>query len=108
MDEKKAMQPQEENPNLVKFSKPYAFEGRTYTEIDLGGVENITAQDMAEAEKFLTRSGIVSPLPEMTMEYIFFIANRATGQPLEFFKGLPPRDIVRVKNKVTSFFYGEG
>lgn len=106
MDEMKTAQV--ENPNLVKFSKPYHFEGKTYTEIDLSGAERLSAQDMVEAEKFLVQSGIVSPLPEMTMEYICFIANRITDQPLEFFKGLPPRDIVRVKNKITSFFYGAG
>ena len=43
----------------------------------------------------------------MTAEYICFIASRASDQPIEFFKGLPPRDAVRLKNKVTSFFYGE-
>ena len=68
----------------------------------------MTAQDMVDAEKFLTRSGIISPIPEMTVEYICFIANRATGLPVEFFKGLPTKDAVKVKNKVTSFFYGEG
>lgn len=62
---------------------------------------------MCEAEKYLARQGIVSPLPEMTMEYIAFIANKATGQPLEFFKQLPPKDATKVKNRVTSFFYGE-
>jgi uracil phosphoribosyltransferase len=62
---------------------------------------------MCEAEKYLSKKGIISPLPEMTMEYIGFIANRATGQPIEFFMKLPPKDATKVKNKVTSFFYGE-
>lgn len=111
MDEKTTTQAQEiqaENPGLVTFSKPYKFEGQTYTEVDLSGVGDMTAQDMVDAEKFLTRSGIISPIPEMTVEYICFIANRATGLPVEFFKGLPTKDAVKVKNKVTSFFYGEG
>ena len=53
------------------------------------------------------RSGVFSPLPEMTVEYVQFIAARASGQPVEFFKGLPPKDAIKVKNRVTSFFYGE-
>ena len=92
---------------LVRFSKPYHFEGESYTEIDLGGIEDLSAKDMIAAEKYLAKSGTISPIPEMTMEYIGFIANRATGKPIEFFKGLPPKDAVRVKNKVSSFFYGE-
>ena len=92
---------------LVRFSKPYHFEGESYTEIDLSGLENLSARDMIAAEKYLAKSGTISPIPEMTMEYIGFIANRATGQPIEFFMKLPPKDATKVKNKVTSFFYGE-
>ena len=100
--------PAAESDTLIKFSKPYVFEGQTYTEIDLAGLENLTARDMIDAEKYLFKSGIISPLPDQTSEYICFIANRATGRPVEFFKGLPTKDAVKVKNKVTSFFYGEG
>ena len=92
---------------LVRFSKPYHFEGESYTEIDLGGIEDLSAKDMIAAEKYLAKSGTISPIPEMTMEYIGFICNRATGLPIEFFKSLPPKDAIKVKNKVTSFFYGE-
>jgi len=99
--------PAAESDTLIKFSKPYVFEGQTYTEIDLAGLENLTARDMFDAEKYLFKSGIISPLPDQTSEYICFIAGRVAGQPVEFFKGLPPKDITRVKNKVSSFFYGE-
>lgn len=92
---------------LVRFSKPYHFECESYTEIDLGGIEDLSAKDMIAAEKYLAKSGTISPIPEMTMEYIGFICNRATGLPVEFFKNLPPKDAIKVKNKVTSFFYGE-
>ena len=91
----------------VRFHKPYFFEGNHYAGIDLKAIEDLTAKDMCEAEKYLSKKGIISPLPEMTMEYIGFIANRATGQPIEFFMKLPPKDATKVKNKVTSFFYGE-
>ena len=99
---------QEAEPEtLVKFSRPYTFEGSTYREIDLDQMDSLSAQDMVAAAKYLFKSGIISPLPDMTVEYICFIAGRGAGQPVEFFKGLPPKDITRVKNKVSSFFYGE-
>ena len=96
----------EDPESYVRFHKPYFFEGNHYAGIDLKAIENLTAKDMCEAEKYLSKKGIISPLPEMTMEYIGFIANRATGQPIEFFMKLPPKDATKVKNKVTSFFYG--
>ena len=54
------------------------------------------------------KSGSFSFLPEMSLEYACIISARATKMPLEFFQRLHPRDAIKVKNKVTSFFYGEG
>lgn len=96
------------NPDtFVRFSKPYFFEGMNYTGVNLDGMDRITARDMIDAEKYLVKCGVVTPLPEMAMEYIGFIGNLISGQPIEFFKGLPPRDAIKVKNKITGFFYGE-
>lgn len=91
---------------LVKFSRSYTFEGKTYDEIDLSGMDDLTAKDMIEAEKYLFKTGTVSALPDQTVGYVCFIASRISGQPIEFFMGLSPRDMNRVKNKVTGFFYG--
>ena len=99
--------PEAEPDTLVKFPKPYTFEGKTYTEVDLAGLDNLTAEDMIAAEKFLNRSGVFSPIPEVSVEYVCFIGAKASELPIEFFKALPPRAMTRVKNKVTGFFYGE-
>lgn len=32
--------------NIVKFAKPYSFEGTEYTEVDLSGMDKLTIQDM--------------------------------------------------------------
>lgn len=93
--------------NVVKFTKPYMFEGTEYTEVDLSGLEKITARDMIEAEKLYGRSGGFSFIPEMSMEYALVIATRASKHPIEFFQGLQPKNAMRVKNKVTSFFFGQ-
>ena len=99
--------PKAEPDTLLKFGKPYTFEDVVYTEIDLAGLEGLTAEDMIAAEKYLNRAGIFSPIPEMTSEYVCFIASKVTDHPIEFFKNLPPKEAVKLKNKVTSFFYGE-
>lgn len=95
-----------ENESILKLSKPYTFEGNTFNEIDLSGLENLTAADMIKAQKVLDRSGTFSVIPEMSLEYACIIAANATSQPIEFYKGLNPRDAIKVKNRVTSFFYG--
>ena len=91
---------------VVKFSRSYSFEGKSYSEVDLAGMDDLTAKDMIEAEKYLFKTGTVSALPDQTIGYICFIASRISDQPIEFFMGLSPRDMNRVKNKVTGFFYG--
>ena len=46
-------------------------------------------------------------LPETNLEYTLVIAASATDYPIEFYKQLAPRDAIKVKNRVTSFFFGE-
>ena len=98
----------EDETTIIKLSKPYLFEDKTYEEIDLSGLDNLSAEDMIAADKYLSRSGTFSVMPEMSLEYSCFIASRATHMPVEFFRRLPPKDAIKLKNRVTSFFYGEG
>ena len=96
-----------ENENILKLSKVYKFEDTTIGEIDMSGMGNLTADDMIKANRVLSSSGNVSVLQETSLEYAITIAASATGLPIEFFKGLFPKDAIKVKNKVTSFFFGE-
>lgn len=96
-----------EESNIVEFTKVYQFEGETISKIDMSGMEGITANDLIKANKVLQASGVVSVMPETNLEYAMIIAASATGRPVEFFKGLVPRDAMKIKNKVTSFFFGE-
>ena len=100
-------QKQEENKYLIKFRKPFIFEDETYKEIDLSGLEDLSAQDMIQAQRTMERSGSINVLPEMSLEYACIFASKATKIPVEFFQALPPKEAIKVKNKVTNFFYGE-
>ena len=55
----------EDNEMKLKLSKEYDFEGQKIGEIDLSGLDNLTAADMIQANKVLTNNGTVSVLPEM-------------------------------------------
>ena len=97
----------EDNDFLIKLTRTYNFEGKEISEVDLSGMDNLTADDMIRANKVLQSSGTIAAVPETNLEYAMIIAARATGIPVEFFKGLKPRDAIKIKTKVTSFFYGE-
>ena len=98
-----------EDSLLLKFKKPYHFEDEVYNEINLAGLETLTATDMIWAEKFVKRSsGIaIDVMPEVSLEYAAAICSRATDQPVEFFKQLPMKEATRLKNIVTGFIFGQ-
>ena len=83
MEEIKATAAQEpaedqEESLILKFRKPYMFEGKEYTEVDLSAMEDMTAEDLCAMGKIMTK----------------------------FFKGLPPKEGIKLKNMVTGFLYG--
>ena len=97
----------EELSPVITFGKTYHFEDKDYESIDLSGLDNLTAENMIAADKYLTTNGNFSPMPEMSLEYALYISSVATGLPVEFFRKLTPKDAIKVKNRVTNFFYAE-
>lgn len=93
-------------PYMLKFSQSYTFRDQSYAEIDLSGLEDMTAADMVAAEKYLIDEWIFTPEKEDTLEYIFFIASRFSGLPMQFFMQLKPKDAGRLKTMITEFING--
>lgn len=93
---------------VIKFKKPYTFERKEYTEIDLSGMDDLTGADMIAVNKIMKRtgSGGIDVMPEVSVEYACYFAARATKQPVEFFMNLPPRELMKVKNRVMGFLFG--
>ena len=92
---------------VLRFKKPYSFEGETFTEVDLSGLEDISAADLCKVGKMVKKIDGVDPIAEMSLPYAIFMAARVTGKPLEFFQQLPAREAVKLKNLVVGFLYGE-
>ena len=84
---------------VIKFKKPYKFEGKEIGEIDLSGLENITGNDMIQINKALSKQGQLPVLQEM--------AARITCYPVEFYKGFSAKDSMKLKNTISNFIYGE-
>lgn len=95
-----------DNNYILRFGKPYAFDDEVYSEVDLSGIEDITAADMIAAQKVMNKGGTIEVLPEMSMQYACVIASRVAKKPIEFFTGLPAKDAIRLKNIVTGFIFG--
>ena len=91
----------------VSLSKEYSYEGEKVKEIDFSGLENVTAKTMIKANKVLTAAGGVQILPESSLHYALVIASECTKYPVEFYERLCPKDAMKIKNTVTTFFYGE-
>lgn len=88
---------------IVKFSKPYKFEGKEITELDLGKLDNLTGADMIAINRMMKKRGNTDASPEVTMEFAFFAAMQATEFPLEFFYNLSMKDAMKVKLRVNYF-----
>lgn len=92
---------------VIKFKKPYRFEGKEYTEIDLSGLDDLTASDMIAVNKYMQRTTAgIDVMPEVSLEYACVLASKAAKLPIEFFINLPPREAMRVKNRVMGFLFG--
>lgn len=87
----------------IIFKKPYKFEGKEYTEVDLSEIENLSTGDLIDADKQFSSSGQMAVMNEMTTGYSCIIASKVTGKPVEFFENLPAGEGLKVKKIVMGF-----
>ena len=93
---------------ILRFAKPYKFGGQEYTEVDLSGLEDTTAGDLARCAKITTRKhkGLNTATLEMTTEYSITMAHIVTKLPLEFFERMPSKSAIELKGIVVGFLFG--
>lgn len=100
----------EEREHVVVLKKPHTWEQKKYTEIDLGGLEDLTIQDAIDAQRDLFGQQDVasSLLCETTTAFAMEIASRASGLPIEFFRMLPIGAGRQVKRTVHEYLKRSG
>ena len=86
--------------HIMRLEKPYYFEGKQYTEIDLNGVADLNSLNKSAAENRLTRAGFMVTDTSYNYLYACILAGMATGLPEEFFTGLPLYEVLKIKNAV--------
>jgi hypothetical protein len=90
---------------LITFDKPYMFETVTYKEIDLSKLDDLTTDDLMNAERIYNRSGGTAINPETSLLYSVILAHLASDMPIEFFGKLPAKESFKLKREVYNFFY---
>lgn len=90
---------------LVKLPRPQEFEGKTYSEIDLSGLEDLTTADLAKAEKLFIQLGHTDPMKEFNTQFCMIVAHLATELPFEFFNALKIPNATAIKAVVSGFLY---
>lgn len=93
---------------ILRFAKPYKFGGQEYTEVDLSGLEDVTAGVLESVGKITAKKnpGMNPALQEMSLTFCAYLAQRVAKLPLEFFTGLPAKEAIKLKAMVTNFLYG--
>ena len=93
---------------ILRFAKPYKFGGQEYTEVDLSGLEDVTAGVLESVGKITAKKnpGMNPALQEMSLTFCTCLAQRVAKLPLEFFTGLPAKEAIKLKTMVTGFLYG--
>ena len=98
----------EQEDLILRFAKPYKFGGQEYTEVDLSGLEDVTAGVLENVGKIAAKKnpGMNPALQEMSLTFCTCLAQRVAKLPLEFFEKLPAREAIKLKTMVTGFLYG--
>lgn len=86
-----------------QFSKPYVYNGTTYTELDIN-IENITTAEYQRAEREFK---ILNPkfvgVVEMESGFHQQLLANLSDQPIEFFSQLPAHEFIKLRMKSQSF-----
>jgi hypothetical protein len=88
----------------VKFKKTYNFEGTDHEGIELD-FDKLTGEDVEKAVEYLTaaRRPLGNTMPEFSKTFCAQIAAIASKMPVEFIRGLPVREYVRVTLEAQNF-----
>ena len=86
--------------HVMVFDRPYVFQEKEYTQIDLSGVAGLNAMHMTEAENRMSQAGFFIMENSFNYLYACIIAGMAVKLPEKFFLGLPVRELLKLKAAV--------
>nr|DAU15673.1 MAG TPA: tail assembly chaperone protein [Caudoviricetes sp.] len=90
---------------VVKLIDPYEFEGKTIETVDLNGLFDLTGRDICQIDDQMLAKGYSGQGLELTKQYALFTVAKVCKQPWEYCDNMKARDVIRIKNIVSNFFY---
>lgn len=90
------------NPGVYKLSKPFEWEGKSYTEFDFD-FENLKGTDMIDIENEMAINGEYAVSPEISTSYLSKLAARAAGVGSDVIENMPIKDFNAAKNRARDF-----
>ena len=93
---------------IINLSKSINFNGTEYQELDLN-LENLTGQDLINAEDNLRAKGIMTTgAADFSRNYLLAVASQALKIAPESLKELNAKDFTHLMNEVLIFLAGSG
>lgn len=84
------------------FKKPYVFEGKEYTELDLD-LESLNGGDIIQVHKEYSDAGNFVMIPATDWGFCARVAAKALKQPYEFLERMPANEYCRLAQAVSNF-----
>ena len=95
------------NKNVYVLSKPFEWEDKKYTELNLD-FEKLIGEDMIAIENEMAAVGEYALSPEISTSYLSKLAAKAAGVSSDVITHLPIRDFGKVKNRSRNFLIETG
>ena len=82
------------------------MEGWNVSNYDVGElIDLLPAKDVYKRQDQMLAKGYSGQGLELTKQYALFVAAKINGQPWEYCDNMKARDVIRLKNIVSNFFY---
>lgn len=91
----------------IDLADPFLFDGEKIKSIDLSGLFELTAADMAAIDRQMQSMGHSYARPEVTGIYAMLVTARINHKPWEFCNKMKARDFIRLRETVRAFFYAQ-
>ncbi len=89
----------------VNLSKVITWEDVEYGNL-LFNLDELTGNDLLEAEKEYAAEGGTAPVAELNKGYLSIVAAKAAKVPVELIRALPAKDFSQVTIMVQNFLFG--
>jgi hypothetical protein len=88
-----------------KLSRPFKYDCEEITEIDMSAMLDLSASDLVQIDREMSRLGYTGTRQELTRQYAMLVAAKCMHKPGDFCDGMDARDSIRLKEYVVTFFY---